>query len=82
MFSLVVLAAGKGSRMKSPLPKMLHLLMGEPLLEYAIEKADVLGPRRLSVVIGHGREQILERFSDRQFGAERDICWAVQEEQL
>ena len=82
MFSLVVLAAGKGSRMKSPLPKMLHLLMGEPLLEYAIEKADVLGPRRLSVVIGHGRDQILEKFSGRQYGENRDIFWAIQEEQL
>ena len=82
MFSLVVLAAGKGSRMKSPIPKMLHLLMGEPLLEYAIEKADTLGPGRLSVVIGHGRDQILEEFSDRQFGENGEICWAVQEEQL
>ena len=82
MFSLVVLAAGKGSRMKSPIPKVLHLLMGEPLLEYAIEKADVLGPRCLSVVIGHGREEIREEFSGRQFGENGEICWAVQEEQL
>ena len=82
MFSLVVLAAVMGSLMKSPIPKMLHLLMGEPLLEYAIEKADVLVPGRLSVVIGHGRDQILEEFSDRQFGENGEIRWAVQEEQL
>ncbi len=82
MFSIVVLAAGKGSRMKSPLPKMLHLLMGESLLEYAIEKADALEPDKLSIVIGHGRDQILERFSDRRFAQKGEICWAVQEEQL
>ncbi|MEE3230306.1 MAG: NTP transferase domain-containing protein [Planctomycetota bacterium] len=82
MFSLVVLAAGKGSRMKSDLPKVLHKLMGEPLLEYALETADKLAPERLVVVIGHGREKILERFSNRKFAGDRKITWAVQEEQL
>lgn len=82
MYSLIVLAAGKGSRMKSDQPKLLHSLMGEPLLEYAIEKADELAPERLAVVIGYGRERILEKFSDRLFGADHEICWPVQEEQL
>ena len=82
MSSLVVLAAGKGSRMKSELPKVLHKLMGEPLLEYALETADKLAPERLVVVIGHGREKILEQFSDRKFAGNKEITWAVQEEQL
>jgi bifunctional UDP-N-acetylglucosamine pyrophosphorylase/glucosamine-1-phosphate N-acetyltransferase len=82
MSSLVVLAAGKGSRMKSDLPKVLHKLMGEPLLEYALETADKLAPERLVVVIGHGREKILEQFSDRKFAGNKEITWAVQEEQL
>jgi len=82
MFSLVVLAAGKGSRMKSDLPKVLHKLMGEPLLEHALETADKLAPERLVVVIGHGREKILEQFADRKFAGNKKITWAVQEEQL
>lgn len=82
MFSLVVLAAGKGSRMKSDIPKVLHPLMGEPLLEYAIEKADRLVPDKLVIVIGHGREEILSQFSDRTYSTDQKIDWAVQEEQL
>ena len=82
MFSIVVLAAGKGSRMRSSLPKMLHPLMGQPLLEYAIEKADDLDPAKFSIVIGHGRDQLLEKFSGRKYGKNREITWAVQQEQL
>lgn len=56
--------------------------MGEPLLEYAIEKADDLTPDRLAVVIGHGKDQILDDFSDRNYAENSQICWAIQEEQL
>ncbi len=82
MFSLVVLAAGKGSRMKSERPKLLHLLMGEPLLEYAIEKGGQLDAGQLVVVVGHGREQIMEVFSDRKYSGDKELSWAIQEEQL
>lgn len=82
MFSLVVLAAGKGSRMKSERPKLLHLLMGEPLLEYAIEKGDHLNPEQMVLVVGHGRDQIMEVFSGRKYSGGRGLAWAVQEKQL
>lgn len=82
MFSLVVLAAGKGTRMKSDLPKVLHPLMGSPLLEYAVQKAGHLNPEKLIVVIGHGREEIMNRFSPENYSSDIEICWAVQEDQL
>jgi len=52
------MAAGKGTRMKSGLPKVLHRLGGRALLAHVIESAAGLRPRRLIVVTGHGAEQV------------------------
>ena len=52
------MAAGKGTRMKSGLPKVLHRLGGRALLAHVIESAAGLQPRRLIVVTGHGAEQV------------------------
>jgi len=54
----VIMAAGKGTRMKSGLPKVLHRLGGRALLAHVIESAAGLQPRRLIVVTGHGAEQV------------------------
>jgi bifunctional UDP-N-acetylglucosamine pyrophosphorylase/glucosamine-1-phosphate N-acetyltransferase len=48
----VILAAGKGERMKSPIPKVLHLVGGRPMLDHAIDAALALGCERLVVVVG------------------------------
>ena len=50
---LVVLAAGKGTRMKSRLPKVLHQAAGLPLIEYVLRTADTLAPSTVVVVVGH-----------------------------
>jgi bifunctional UDP-N-acetylglucosamine pyrophosphorylase/glucosamine-1-phosphate N-acetyltransferase len=54
----VIMAAGKGTRMKSKLPKVLHRLGGRALLAHVIESAAGLQPRRLIVVTGHGAEHV------------------------
>jgi bifunctional UDP-N-acetylglucosamine pyrophosphorylase/glucosamine-1-phosphate N-acetyltransferase len=54
----VIMAAGKGTRMKSSLPKVLHRLGGRALLAHVIESAAGLRPRRLIVVTGHGAGQV------------------------
>ena len=54
----VVLAAGKGTRMKSDLHKVLHPIAGRPMLEHLLESAGQLQPERQVVVAGHGREQL------------------------
>jgi bifunctional UDP-N-acetylglucosamine pyrophosphorylase/glucosamine-1-phosphate N-acetyltransferase len=51
--TVVVLAAGKGTRMKSALPKVLHGLRGRPLIAYSIGLARAFGPSRILVVVGH-----------------------------
>ncbi len=56
---VVVLAAGKGTRMHSRLPKVLQPLGGAPLLTHVLERARSLEPRRITVVVGHQAEQVI-----------------------
>lgn len=57
-FAAVILAAGKGTRMKSDLHKVLHPIAGRAMLDHLMASVDELGPRRTVVIVGHGREQI------------------------
>jgi bifunctional UDP-N-acetylglucosamine pyrophosphorylase/glucosamine-1-phosphate N-acetyltransferase len=57
-FAAVILAAGKGTRMKSDLHKVLHPLAGRPMLEHLFASVERLGADRQIVVIGSGREQL------------------------
>ncbi len=71
----VILAAGKGTRMRSKIPKVAHPIMGRPMARYVVEAARSLAPERVVVVTGHGKalvESCLE-------GAE--VTFAHQEEQ-
>jgi len=73
---VIILAAGKGSRMCSELPKVLHALAGKPLLQHVIEKALQLEAKKSHVVYGHGGDAVptaLSRFT---------IDWVEQREQL
>lgn len=56
--SLIVLAAGQGTRMKSDLPKVLHQVAGAPLVAHAIRSANGLSVERNIVVVGHGADQV------------------------
>lgn len=56
--SVLILAAGKGVRMKSRLPKVLHPVAGTPMIERVCRSVHKLKPRSLSVVIGHGGEDV------------------------
>ncbi|MGL4768150.1 MAG: bifunctional UDP-N-acetylglucosamine diphosphorylase/glucosamine-1-phosphate N-acetyltransferase GlmU [Formosimonas sp.] len=58
MLNVVILAAGKGTRMRSSLPKVLHPLAGKPLLEHVVHTARTLGAAQLCIVIGHEAEQV------------------------
>lgn len=54
----LVLAAGKGTRMKSPVPKVLHPILEEPLLRYPLAALAEAGVSRKAVVVGHGAEEV------------------------
>ena len=55
---VIVLAAGKGTRMKSRLPKVLHPVCGVPMIGHVIAAAERLRPDRIAVVVGHGAEEV------------------------
>ena len=56
--ALVILAAGKGTRMKSDLPKVLHPIAQAPMLVHAMRAGAALNPERIVVVAGHGAEAV------------------------
>lgn len=74
--NVVILAAGKGTRMYSDLPKVLHKLAGRPLLSHVLTAASALNPGKICVVYGHGGELVPQSMAD--FGA----CFVRQEQQL
>jgi len=61
----VIMAAGKGTRMKSKLPKVMHSLAGKTLIEHVLDTVTQVGIKRSLVIVGHGREVIETRISDR-----------------
>ena len=70
----IILAAGKGTRMKSNLPKVLHKVCGRPMLEHVIDAARGAGSEREIVVIGSGADEVEKAITDVEF--------ALQAEQL
>ncbi|MEW5011563.1 MAG: bifunctional UDP-N-acetylglucosamine diphosphorylase/glucosamine-1-phosphate N-acetyltransferase GlmU [Cycloclasticus sp.] len=71
----IILAAGKGSRMKSKVPKVLHKLAGKPMLQWVVEAAKGLNSE-VVVVYGHGGEQVKQSLPS------FNISWVEQAEQL
>jgi bifunctional UDP-N-acetylglucosamine pyrophosphorylase / glucosamine-1-phosphate N-acetyltransferase len=63
--SIIVLAAGKGTRMKSRLPKVLQPLAGRPLLAHSLASVAALKPKKTVVVIGHGADEVKAAFATR-----------------
>lgn len=61
---LIILAAGEGTRMKSATPKVLHHVAGRSLLGHVVEAASASEPEHLVVVVGHGREQVVEHLAE------------------
>lgn len=75
-FSAVILAAGKGTRMYSDLPKVLHTLAGKPMIKHVIDTCYALKAQQINLVYGHGGEVMQEALS-----AEK-VNWVLQAEQL
>ena len=80
---VVIMAAGKGTRMKSRLPKVLHLLAGRALLQHVVDTAVGLSARRVVVITGHGAIEV-EAYLSHSTGASStfDLKFVRQEPQL
>lgn len=76
MLSVVILAAGQGTRMRSAMPKVLHAVGGRPMLERVIDTARSLAPDAIHIVHGYGGEEVRAAFPD------TDLNWVEQRQQL
>ncbi|WP_180024789.1 bifunctional UDP-N-acetylglucosamine diphosphorylase/glucosamine-1-phosphate N-acetyltransferase GlmU [Acinetobacter sp. YH1901134] len=74
--SVIILAAGKGTRMRSRLPKVLQPLAGQPLLGHVINTAKKLNAEEIITIYGHGGEMVQNAF------AHENVKWVEQAEQL
>ncbi len=72
----IILAAGKGTRMRSEMPKILHRVAGRPLLEHVYDTSKQLADNRVNIVYGHGAEQV------RNHLIHLDAQWIEQVQQL
>jgi len=75
-FTSIILAAGKGTRMKSELPKALHPVCGRPMIHFPIQVAEDAGAGEIITVIGHGAESVKDGLSDKK------VSFVIQEKQL
>ena len=75
-FSTIILAAGKGTRMKSDRPKVLHSICGNPLIKYPLVAATQAGASNAVIVIGHGSDEVRLTLKD------EEVTFAIQAEQL
>lgn len=74
--NIIILAAGKGTRMQSELPKVLHPVGGKAILQRVIDEATLLAPSKIIVVYGYGGETVKQYFAD------TEVEWVEQVEQL
>lgn len=74
--NVVILAAGKGTRMKSSLPKVLHKVAERPMVQHVIDTANSLGAASINLVYGYGAEQLKAGLG------EQPLHWVLQAEQL
>ena len=74
--SVIILAAGQGTRMKSALPKVMHKLAGIPMLEHVYNRSLELGAGDIHIVYGHGGDHLHD------YCSEFDVEWVLQDQQL
>ncbi|MEP7706275.1 bifunctional UDP-N-acetylglucosamine diphosphorylase/glucosamine-1-phosphate N-acetyltransferase GlmU [Paraglaciecola sp. 25GB23A] len=74
--SVVILAAGKGTRMKSTLPKVLHPIGGKPMVQHIIDTVRQVGATNINLVYGHGADQLQQTL------IHNELNWCLQAEQL
>lgn len=75
--SIIIMAAGKGTRMKSKQPKVLHKTAGKSMLDHVIDSAIKLNPTKILTIIGFEAQQIIDAYDNRF-----PVTWVEQKEQL
>ena len=76
----VILAAGKGTRMHSQLPKVLHTIGRKPMLAHVIDSAESAGARKIHIIVGNDGEQVKDQILNS--ASQIKVSWVLQKEQL
>ncbi len=76
MLDILILAAGKGTRMRSDLPKVLHPVGGKALVQHVVDTARKVGGEQILIIVGHGAEKVQEKM------AAPDVKFVLQAQQL
>lgn len=76
MLDILVLAAGKGTRMRSDLPKVLHPIGGKALVQHVVDTARQVGGEQILIIVGHGAEKVEQKM------AASDVKFVLQAQQL
>ena len=76
----VILAAGKGTRMHSQLPKVLHTIGSKPMLAHVIDSAESAGARKIHIIVGNDGEQVKAQILNS--ASQVEVSWVIQKEQL
>lgn len=76
MLDILILAAGKGTRMRSDLPKVLHRIGDKALVQHVVDTARTVGGEQIMIIVGHGAEKVQEKM------AAPDVKFVLQAEQL
>ena len=74
--AIIIMAAGKGTRMKSDLAKVLHKVNERPVIEYVLDKSEILNPEKIVLIVGHQAEKVKDATKN------HPVEWALQEPQL
>ena len=88
MLKAIILAAGKGTRMKSEKPKVVHEVLGKPMVYYSIEAARAAGCDKICVIVGYKAEEVEKSIKDTyaKLGKTEEmqdvVSYALQTEQL
>ncbi|MGS2718341.1 bifunctional UDP-N-acetylglucosamine diphosphorylase/glucosamine-1-phosphate N-acetyltransferase GlmU [Eionea flava] len=77
MLDIVILAAGKGTRMQSALPKVLHPIAAKPLVSHVIDTASHLSSKKINIIVGHGAKNVKEALNNNE-----NLNFIEQTEQL
>ena len=72
---MIILAAGKGTRMRSNIPKILHPLAGRPMIDHVLRTANELEPKQICIVYSEQTKQLRKMYQ------QKNIVWALQKEQ-
>ena len=79
-FKAVILAAGKGTRMQSDLPKVLHKVDGKPMVHYTIQAAKDAGATDVIVIVGYQGQLVKREIVDYSYCENEDVHYQKEEE--